>query len=260
MAEDWPKVWVLFLTHKRTNTALRTLDSLHKHLKYPNLHWHVGSDDGDGKTDDGTDRWHVGVLTEHIAQWYPEVTYHEIPTPPGKFNTGLNANTGIRAAQANGCQIYELNYDDWALFRDLDIRPMVDVLDHEPAVGFIRLSYHVPGHGLLTVRYDAPRMGVGAGYMWGRIIRNWSLENPYGDRDAYLVSTQPYVAHTRFHDAYGWHPENINPGLAEMGLSNQYIKSPLGENGPQILFPIGPITVHAPWEHSVGRANDYAKV
>jgi hypothetical protein len=228
-------------------------------LKYEKLHWHVG-DDNSGKTDDGTDRWHVGVLVEHIAQFYPQVTYHEMDTQPGCFNTGGSANKSIRAAMANGCNLYQLNFDDWALFRDLDIRPMVDVLDHEEKVGFIRLSYHVPGHGLLTVRYDAPRMGVGAGYMWGRIIRNWSLENPYGDRDAYLVSTQPYVAHTRFHDAYGWHPENINPGLAEMGLSNQYIRSPLGENGPQILFPIGPITVHAPWEHSVGRANDYAKV
>jgi hypothetical protein len=259
MSEEWPTVWVLFATYRRTTAALKTIERLGQYLHYPRLHFHI-CDDGSGKTDDGTDRWHVGVLAEAFAQFYPEVTWHEMDTQPGRFNTGGNINRGIRLAQENGCEIYFLDFDDWTLFRDLDIRPMVDVLDHEEKVGFIRLSYHVPGHGLLTVRYDAPRMGVGAGYMWGRIIRHWSLENPYGDRDAYLVSTQPYVAHARFHDAYGWHPENVNPGLAEMGLSNQYIKSPLGENGPQILFPIGPITVHAPWEHSVGRANDYAKV
>jgi hypothetical protein len=227
MSEEWPKVWVLFATFRRTTAALKTIERLGQYLHYPNLHYHI-CDDGSGKTDDGTDRWHVGVLADAFAQFYPEVTWHEMDTPEGRFNTGGNINRGIRLAQENGCQIYFLDFDDWTLFRDLDIRPMVDVLDNEPSVG--------------------------------RIIRNWSLENPYGDRDAYLVSTQPYVAHTRFHDAYGWHPQNINPGLAEMGLSNQYIKSPLGENGPQILFPIGPITVHAPWEHSVGRANFYAKV
>jgi len=254
---EWPKVWLLFATFKRTTVALRTIETLKQHLHYPNLHWHV-CDDGSGKTDDGTDRWHVGVLTEAIAAFYPEVTWHEMDTPPGHFNTGGNINRGIRAAQQNGCSLYHLNFDDWALFRDLDIRPMVDVLDHEEQVGFIRLSYHVPGHGLLTVRYDAPRLNKG--YMWLRIVRNWSLGNNLGDRDNYLVSTQPYVAHTRFHDAYGWHPENCTPGLAEIGMSNQYINSPLGESGPQILFPIGEITVHAPWQHAAARANDYAKV
>jgi hypothetical protein len=43
-----------------------------------------------------------------------------------------------------------------------------------------------------------------------------------------------------------------------MGLSNQYIHSPLGESGPQILFPIGVEVSHAPWAHWVGRAHYYA--
>jgi hypothetical protein len=54
------------------------------------------------------------------------------------------------------------------------------------------------------------------------------------------------------------HPEHINPGLAEMGLSNQYANSPLGEDGPQILFPIGLEVTHAPFDHMVGRAHHYA--
>ena len=257
MTEEWPKVWVLFATFKRTTVALKTIERLGQYLHYPNLHFHI-CDDGSGKTDDGTDRWHVGVLAEKFAEFYPEVTWHEMNTPPGQFNTGGNINKGIRLAQENGCNIYFLDFDDWTLFRDLDIRPHVDVLDRYEQIGFIRLSYHVPGHGLLTVHLDTPR--VNGAWMWARIVRRWSLRNKIGDTDSYLVSTQPFLAHTRFHDAYGWHPENVNPGLAEMGLSNQYIRSPLGESGPQILFPIGPITTHAPWEHSAGRANDYAKV
>jgi hypothetical protein len=251
---DWPKVWVLFATYKRTVAAVNTICSLGKYLKYPNIHFHI-CDDGSGSTDDGTDRWHVGVLADAFSKFYPEVTWHEMDTQPGQFNTGGNINRGIRLAQQNGCSIYTLNFDDWALTRELDISPMVDVLDNVPAVGFIRLSYHVPGHGMLSVRYDAPRLNKG--YMWLRIIRDWSLHNQWYN-DTYLVSTQPYVAHVRFHEAYGWHPESVTPGESEIGLGNQYNSG--SESQPQVLFPIGEITVHAPWDHLVGRANDYARV
>jgi len=254
--KEWPKVWVVFATFRRTEAALRTIRSLRDYLVYPNLHVHI-ADDGSGKTDDGTDRWHVGVLAEAVAEFYPEVTYHEMDTPPGQFNTGGNINHAIRAARANGVTQYILIFDDWGLLRELDLRPHVDVLDTYSQVGFIRLSYHVPGHGMLSCGFQCPRL-ENARYMYLRIIRDWSLNNPYGERDAYLVSTQPYLAHMRFHDAYGMHPENINPGLAEMGMSNQYANSPLGESGPQILFPIGVEVGHAPWAHWVGRAHYYA--
>jgi hypothetical protein len=259
MSEEWPTVWVLFATFKRTVAALRTIEMLKQHLHYPNLHIHV-CDDGSGKTDDGTDRWHVGVLTEAIAEFDPTVTYHEMDTPPGRFNTGGNVNRGIRAAQENGCDIYLLDFDDWALRRDLDLCPMVDVLDTYEEVGFIRLSYWVPWLYSVTARYDSPRLQKN--YMWQRLLRVLKVQNRPGDwpADHYLVSTQPYVAHTRFHDAYGWHPENVNPGMAETGLGDQYNNSPLGEDGPQILFPIGEITVHGYYDHLVGRAHHYAKV
>lgn len=253
---DWPKVWVIFATYKRTEAALRTIRSLRDHLKYPNLHFHV-ADDGSGETDDGTNRWHVGVLTDEIAQFYPEVTYHEMDTPPGKFNTGGNVNRAIHAAKANGCDIHMLNFDDWALDRDLDIRPHVDVLDTYPTVGMCRLSYIMPWIGAYSIRYDPHRLN--REWMWWRLVRQWSLESTYKDGyEEYLVSTQPYVAHLRFFEAYGFHPERCNPGHAEIGLGHQYNNSPLGERGPQILFEIGPVIVHAPYAHLVGRAHHYA--
>jgi len=253
---EWPTIGLVLATFKRTEVALRTIRSLHEHLKYPGrVHYHV-ADDNSGKTDDGTDRWHVGVLVDEIAQFYPEVTYHEMSTPPGSFDTGGSLNRAIRALQANGINQYLLCFDDWGLLRDLDISPHVDVLDSYPQVGFIRLSYHVPGHGMLSCGFQCPRLN-NARYMYLRIIREWSLQNPW-ERDNYLVSTQPFVAHMRFHEAYGYHPEHVTPGYAELGLSNQYASSPLGENGPQILFPIGVEVAHAPWAHWVGRAHYYA--
>jgi hypothetical protein len=257
MSEDWPKIWLIFATYKRTETALYTIRSLRDHLVYPNLHWHV-ADDGSGETDDGTNRWHVGVLTEEIAKFYPEVTWHEMDTPPGSFNTGGSVNKAILAARADGCDIHLLCFDDWALQRDLDIRPHVDVLDEYPSVGFIRLSFMMPWIGAYTIRYDPHRLN--RNWMWWRVIRNWSLKsNSFKPGyEEYLVSTQPYVAHWRFFDVYGLHPENVNPGHAEIGLGHQYNRSSLGENGPQILFEIGPCVVHAPWGHMTGRAHHYA--
>jgi len=253
---DWPKVWVLFATFRRTEAALGTIKSLGEHLKYPNLHFHI-CDDGSGETDDGTDRWHVGILAEAFAEFAPDVTWHEMDTPPGQFNTGGNINRGIRIAKENGCEIHMLNFDDWALLRELDIRPHVDLLDFNKDIGFIRLSYLVPGMAGVCMGYEASERLSRSGHIWLRLIRGWSMRNPW-KTDNYLVSTQPYVAHVRFFETYGWHPENCNPGVAETKLGAQYLHSIHGENGPQILHYIGPYTTHAPWGHMVGRANFYA--
>lgn len=250
---DWPKVWVLFATYKRTEAAINTVRSLGEYLKYPNLHFHI-CDDGSGETDDGTGRWHVGVLAEEFGAFHSEVTWHEMDTPLGKFNTGGNINRGIQAAAANGSNIHVLVFDDWSLQRELDLRPAADVLDTFASVGFIRLSYRVPGLAGVCVRYDVKRLG-NAPWMWFRIIREWSLRNPWVQQ-TYLVSTQPYIAHKRFFDHYGYHPEKVDPGDSEIGMGMQYNQG--DENGPQILFNIGVCTTHAPWAHSVGRAHDYA--
>lgn len=77
---DWPKIWCILATYKRTETALETIDSLREYLIYPNIHFHI-ADDGSRETDDGTGRWHVGVLADRIAEFYPEVTWHEMDTP-----------------------------------------------------------------------------------------------------------------------------------------------------------------------------------
>jgi hypothetical protein len=252
---NWPPVWVLFATFKRTETALRTIESLGRHLHYPNLHFHI-CDDGSGETDDGTGRWHVGVLADEFSKFHPEVSWHEMDTAPGTFNTGGNINKGILEARERGVSIHMLVFDDWTLLEDLDIRPMVDILDTHRQVGFIRLSYLVPGLSGVCTRYDSSRLGQP--YLWLRLIRRWSMYNSW-KREAFLVSTQPYIAHLRFFNAYGWHPEHVSPGEAEMWLGYQYNYHRSDENGPQVLSFIGPCTTHAPWGHMVARAHDYAE-
>ena len=253
---SWPKVWVLFATFKRTEAAIGTVQSLGKYLKYPNLHFHV-CDDGSGETDDGTGRKHIDVIMDEFAKFYPNVTGHEMGTPHGQFNTGGNINRGIQLAMESGSDIHMLVFDDWALLRDLDIKPHADLLDIQPDVGFIRLSYLVPGMAGVCLGHESSERLRHGGYMWLRLIRDWSTRNPWAV-DNYLVSTQPYIAHVRFFDAYGGHPEHCKPGVAETNLGAQYLDSPLGEEGPQILHYIGPYITHAPWGHMVGRSNFYA--
>jgi hypothetical protein len=253
---DWPRVFVIFATHKRTETCLQTIDSLQKYLKYPNIHYHI-ADDGSHETDDGTGRRHLDVLLERFRQFAPDVTWHEMDTKPGHFNTGGNCNRAITEMLAQGDNIYLLNFDDWTLIKELDIRPMADVLDTCPDVGFIRLSWLTPGISGVVARYDAPR-SLGP-YMWLRLIRSWSVENPWYT-DSYLVSMQPFIAHIRFHEAYGLYQENVNPGICETEMTTRYLKHSLGESGPQILHPIGPCWDHSSYGHTTGRANDYAKV
>jgi len=249
---DWPKVVVVFASHKRTKTALETLDSLREHLIYPNLWYHVAVDGG-RYTDDGTNREQIHVLMDKIREWTPNVSGHFLDTPAGQFNTGKSINMGIQYAKENGAEIHMLNFDDWARIAPLDLRPAVDVLQTHSQVGFVRLSYWVPGLSGHAVRLDTPHMG--GCHIWFRLIRKWCLENPW-ERQAYLVSTQPYIAHTRFFDYYGYHPENCNPGEAEVGMGHLYNRVS-HEDGPQILFDIGTCTTHAGWGHIAPRANDY---
>jgi hypothetical protein len=231
------------------------IESLKKYLQYPNIHVHI-CDDGSGEADDGTGRKHIDVLAEAFGDHFGSVSYHEMPTPPGQFNTGGNINRGISEARASGCPIHMLNFDDWALMRELDLRWHVDVLETYSEVGFIRLSYLVPGLASIVTSYKSHRMNQSVMYL--RFIREWSYWNPWRV-ETFLVSIQPCLAHVRFFDAYEPYRENVDPGTVEETMVIQYNWSTLKENGPQILHPIGPEITHAPWAHLAGRAHHYAE-
>ena len=251
---DWPPVWILFVTYKRTQVSLQAIKSLKQYLVYPNLHWHI-CDDGSGETDDGEERWHVEVLADAIGG---PVTWHEM----GRgylhdFNVGGNINRGMRAARQNDCEIVLTTLDDWALTDFCDLRPIVDLLDTYQESGFVRLSHWVQGLAGTCVEYHLPRLGTD--YMWMRLIRDWCINNPWTP-EKYIPSMQPYIAHLRFFDAYGWFKENQHPGDTETELCAQYNDYEEGEAGPQILFPIGERFFHVPYRHIASRQSHYVDV
>jgi len=250
---DWPLVYLLFVTYKRTEISLRMIELIKKNVLYPNLHWHI-CDDGSGEADDGTHRWHVGVLAEAIGG---DVTWHEMNTPPGEFNLGGCTNVGIQIGIRAGAEQFLIVCDDDAPIEPWDMRPYADLMDTHPEVGAVRVVHLSEGMGILIKDTHSERLD-GQLFMWGRAIRDWSFNNPFGQTQAYLNTYDMILYHKRFFDAYGWMPENEYPGLTEVHFCAQYNQSPLGEDGPQIWVPLskGP---GSPWWH-IGkgqRANYY---
>jgi hypothetical protein len=247
-AVDWPQVWVLFPTFKRTEVSLRNIESLRRHLGYPNLHWHV-CDNGSGETDDGTERQHAEVLTDAIARFYPSVTWHEMPLQHiHGCDFGGSINRGMRLARSSGTEIVLMNCDDFGLAGDLDLRPMVDLLDNYPDVGLVRLGYWVRGYAGICCEYFLPRLGHS--YMWMRLVQAWSV-------DPYLFSMEPHLAHLRFFDAYGYYMRRKYPGATEIQMMETFYRA---SRGPGIFFPLGRKFVHVPYRHTAPRQRDYAAV
>ena len=244
MVSEWPPVWLLFATYDRIKVALRSIKSLKKHLKYPNLHWHI--------CDDGSGGMHVDMLMAAIGG---DVTFHTREREgPHDYDVGGNINKGIEKAKEAGTDIHLMNFDDFALVEDLDLRPMVDVLDTHDNVGFVRLAYRSWGQAGVVTNYHAPR--IGTDYLWLRLIREWSLRNEWAT-DSYLVSMQPYIAQLRFFEAHGMYPEKVHPGITEIEMNRQYIDHEDGEITPQILFPIGERMTDTPYRHIARRGRDY---
>ena len=245
---EWPPVWILFITYQRTESALRTIDALKRNLNYPALHWHI--------CDDGSGGDHVDRLKDAIGG---DVTAHVMArNGPHDFNVGGNINAGMEIARGAGVPITLMNLDDWEMLKPLDLRPMVDVLEAHEQIGLIRLSYYVSGNAGVSTIYQTPRL-ENEDYLWNRLIREWSMHNQW-NRDTYLFSMQPYLSHIRFFDAYGMYPEHLHPGLTEVEMCRLYNDSPLGEDGPQILFPIGKRIVHAWYKHNAPRQQHYAEI
>lgn len=240
---DWPSVWLLMTTYKRTEAALRTIDGLLRYLKYPNLHYHI-CDDGSGETDDGTERKHVAVLVNAFG---PNCTWHDIETPRGDFNLGGNVNLGIKTAKENRASIYFVTQDDALLETPLDLRPYAEILHNHQSVGYIRLNYAVTGLAGEIVAYKAESLNRFFPFL--RIRRSISTNH-------YVPAFAPALLHYRFIETYGWYPENVHPGLTETGMCNQFHKKET-EDSPQVLMPLSDFPRDTYWRHIAGRAHDY---
>jgi hypothetical protein len=202
--DEWPEVVILLVTFKRTDCAVRTVLGLKKNLEYPNLSWHV-ADDGSGPS-------HQDAIIEAIGDdsW-------TLTDAQQRAGTGFNRNTGLQAAFERSPFVLHIE-DDWELKYPYNLCPAVCVLQNHQDIGMIRLGYIEYGHLARSVLL--------CDLVW------WELQKNSGH--GFVFAGHPHLLHRRFHDAYGWYPQNLLPGMTEAGFASKVI----GKEGPKVLYPI----------------------
>lgn len=209
---DLPRLSICMVTYRRTEQAVRTLQSLLAHLGYPKelRSFYIG--------DDGSPKEHVDALLK-VLEGENMLGYHnERVRLPGHENTyhagpGWNRTMGIGYQNSDYVLWME---DDWELIRDFDIIPYVILLAERQEVGMVRLSNLAVGNTLKIVSHN------GIHY----------LEYLRGQQYAY--SGNPHLRHARFTVACGWFCETCSPGEMELDYDYRFQTT---ENPPAIWRP-----------------------
>ena len=201
---EWPKVAICFLTYKRTEYAIRSLRSVIKRLKYPNLGWYIASDGGPDE--------HYKAVMEVLTNIGVPVfgTHHERLGPGASWNKAIDESL-------KQCDLILWVENDWELSKELDITPYVRLLMEKENVGMVRLGYMAVGLDCHTVGHD--------GIHYLRIEKSTQ----------YQYSGNPSLRHRRYFDAYPRYPTDKNPGECEIWHDQDVRKM---QDSPEILWPI----------------------
>lgn len=199
-----PIVTVMLITYKRTDYAVRTVLGIQKHLRYPNLMWHIA--------DDGSQPEHVRAITNVMTTQHPvSISNAE------RRGAGHSMNLGQARAWNNGDFILWME-DDWELQEDFDLVPLVRALQERQDIGTIRLAYISPPlQGTLISAADN---------------LYWKLHR--SPECLYTYSGQPQLRHRRFFDAYGPHQTGLGAGDTEIHMCWTVIHHP---DGPDVAIP-----------------------
>ena len=193
---------VIFLTFDRTQYAVRSLQSLKDHLRYPDLRYYIA--------DDGSRQDHIVTLLDMTTD-LNMIGWHTIPN--GTY--GRNANEAWQLTQQT-CQLALFIEDDWELTEDLDLYRYACLLMEDSSIGMVRLGY-------LNLNM--------AGRVFGHMgTLYWRLDR---DADDYVFTGHPSLRHTRYWQAYGRYPEGLAPGDTELAYGYQYRRG----SGPDIVWP-----------------------
>jgi hypothetical protein len=222
---DLPKLAILLLTYKRTDMAIRTIQSTVENLKYPKelIGWYVADDGSHAEhfsavmeeLEIGMDAKIIGYHSQRIRTAGQENTHHAGP--------GWNKGLGICHQYSDYVLVLE---DDWELDEPLDLEHYIRVME-ETEIGLMSFrilsvgaDVHTVGHrGEIFLRYDKTTQCAYSG--------------------------NPHVRHARFTKAYGWYVDDKNPGEIELKMDDSYR---LATEGPEIWRPVG-INQWGSWKH-----------
>ena len=229
---DLPRLAIVLLTYKRTDEALRTVDSTSLNLKYPkeSIGWYVA--------DDGSDKTHFNKIIRHLEARGENIigSHNERLRPRGTEDTyfaGMGWNRGLGIAHQWSDYVLTLE-DDWQLSKPLDITRYVAAMRDHEEIGLIRLGTLAVGNDVSIIGFD------GVHYL------------QYSRNQTYAYSGNPNIRHARFTKAYGVYAENKNPGDIEIDFDWRFRNMA----GPEIVRP-AEINPWGAWGH-IGTEKSYA--
>lgn len=196
--DTWPKVVIMLKTWQgptpeiaaeRLSRAAEVFRSIEKNLDYPNWAWHIA--------DDGSDTGYVEQFLDRMG------TRPYIYTSSGaNGDIGCNLNTGLRVAFQQADLVMNWS-DDICLTKPLDLRPAVELLQSNAAVGYAVLRSAHPSLRLIP-------MADG----WNEIDK----DSP----NRFLITTSLNLMHRRAWDFYGPYPEGLRIDIMQMEMAWRY--------------------------------------
>ena len=222
--EDLPVVAINLLTKDRPEFAIQTIHAALRHLKYDGkLSWVISDN---GSTPENSKR-----------------VQRAIPNPTHYFNEGTIGacwNGGLKYIFSN-TDIYLRLEDDMRLKGPLDITPYVKILMTEPMVGMIRLGQMVQDLVMLSRKFKT----------FTHIGWDEDIYFDVGKHMSYAFSGHPCLIHKRFHDAYGYFPEEpLTAGEIEVRMDAVF-RNTSNSNIAGIYFPhdMGRFGTWGAWDH-----------
>lgn len=202
-------ITIVITTHNRTDTAIKTIESLVKHIVYPKLKWCLCDDRSTGD--------HVARVMDKFGELGVE-DVKICRTTNVEWGLGASMNNGLRYAFSNSPIVLTVE-DDWLLKKDLDLGPYVSyMLGHEDC-GTIRF-------GFLYV-HDGVVLGNDNGLLTEITMRN-------GDVSAWTITNQIALRHRRFYDQFGMYMENCHPDISERNMCLRYNEA---KDKPKVYWP-----------------------
>lgn len=227
---NWPAVTIQICTFERPDEIKKTIMALRNHLVYPNLHWMICDD-------------HSSI--NYLRYLEKEFNYAQIVRTDKRSGWGVNVNEGLARVKSRYVFFCE---DDYVLYRMIDLRVGVALMETEKKVGLIRYD-GVSGHRFIasldetdiSEKYPDYREGCAlSGKTW-----YWRILSQSGE--AYVYSNRPHLKAARFHKYYGNYPQNKKLGETETEFAIR-VKSKLDDyDAPQIVTPVDFVVRY--WEH-----------
>lgn len=209
--KEAPLVSVVMFTHNRTKVAKFCLKNLIENLKYPNLRWII--------SDDRSDEGHVEQLLDEFSK--SEISNVVVcRTTDEHYGLGASMNNGLREAFKNTDVVLRVE-DDWALEKELDLKPHVDFLLKHSDVAGIRMG--MVGGGVNEV---PGKKFNGYKTICGNDVKTWLFVN------------QVFLVHKRIHNVLGWYIDGKDADKTEVDFREKYNRySRNGKARQYVLVP-----------------------